>query len=254
MTDDQYTSIFLELLRYVPYLGEEKAKVHRFINGLPVEYIVWIEFNEPGSLEEAIQKLKHCYKQLKHKVEPKHVLKKNEKDKGNGHQREEDLKMQSGGRCQIYIAQEAHTVGDVGHSIPRIYADVDNMQVDHQASIIEIDDKLCDQIVSILIDPRSNYNYINHDLVDKCGLRKEVHEESWLVHLATGMKKRVHHWVRSCAFELNGMPTTTHLNVLPLGSYGMLLGMDWLYLQRNKVDCFNKAIEYVDDSGEKRTL
>jgi len=34
----------------------------------------------------------------------------------------------------------------------------------------------------------------------------------------------------------------------------MLLGMDWLYLHRTKVDCFDKAIECVDDSEEKRTL
>ena len=34
----------------------------------------------------------------------------------------------------------------------------------------------------------------------------------------------------------------------------MILGMDWLYLHKTKVDFFNKAIECVDDSGEKRTL
>lgn len=62
--------------------------------------------------------------------------------------------------------------------------------------------------------------------MDKCGLRKEVHAESWLVQLATGTKKRVHHWVRACVFDLNGMPTSTHLNVIPLGSYNMILGMD----------------------------
>ena len=50
------------------------------------------------------------------------------------------------------------------------------------------------------------------------------------------------------------MPTTTHLNVFPLGSYSISLGMDWVYLHRTKVDCFNKAIECVDDSGEKRNL
>ena len=64
------------------------------------------------------------------------------------------------------------------------------------------------------------------------------------------MKKRVHHWVRSCALELNGMTTTTHLNVLPLGSYSMLLGMDWLYLHKTKVDCYDKDMECLDDSGE----
>jgi len=114
-----------------------------------------------------------------------------------------------------------------------------------------MDGKLCDQVVSISIDPGSNYSYIDHDLVDKCGLRKEVHAESWLVQLATSTKKRVHYWVRVCAFELNGMPTITHLNVLPLGLYNMILGMDWLYLHRTKVDCFDKAIECVDDSGER---
>ena len=78
--------------------------------------------------------------------------------------------------------------------------------------------------------------------------------ESWLVQLVFSTKKRVHHWVRACAFELNSMPTTTHFNVFPLRSYSILLGMDWRYLHRTKVDFFNKAIECVNDSGEKRTL
>jgi len=131
---------------------------------------------------------------------------------------------------------------------------VDNGQADHQASVIEMDGKVCDQVVSILIDPRSNYSYINPHLVDKCGLRKEMHADTWLVHIATTIKKKVHHWVRSFAFELNGMPTTIHLNVLPLGLYNMILGMDLMYLHRTKVDCFDKAIDCSEDNGEKRIL
>jgi len=69
------------------------------------------------------------------------------------------------------------------------------------------------------------------------------------VQLATNTKKRVYHWVRACAFELNDMPTSEHLNVLPLGSYSMLLGMDWLYIHRTKVDCYDKANECLDDNG-----
>ena len=37
-----------------------------------------------------------------------------------------------------------------------------------------------------------------------------------------------------------------HLNVLPLGSYDVLIGMDWLEQHKSKVDCFNKVIECVD--------
>ncbi len=31
MIDDEYTRMFLELLRYVPYLKHEKVKIQRFI-------------------------------------------------------------------------------------------------------------------------------------------------------------------------------------------------------------------------------
>lgn len=52
---------FLGMLRYVPYLKQEKAKFERFISGLLVAHKDQIEFDEPRLLEEAIQKLKHCY-------------------------------------------------------------------------------------------------------------------------------------------------------------------------------------------------
>lgn len=97
-------------------------------------------------------------------------------------------------------------------------------------------------------------DYASPDLVDKCGLNKESHVKSWLVQLSTGTKKRVHHWVRACTFYLYDMHTTTNLNVLLLGSCSMLLGMDWLCLHRTKVECYDKAIEYVDENGELRTL
>ena len=74
-----------------------------------------------------------------------------------------------------------------------------------------------------------------------------MHAKSWLLLLAIGTKRRVHHWVRSRAFELNGMPTLSHLNVLPLGSYSMFLGMDWLFTHRTKVDYYENSIECLDD-------
>ena len=49
--------------------------------------------------------------------------------------------------------------------------------------------KLCDKVISILIDPRFNYSYVSPNLVYKCGLSKELHVESWLVQLATSTKK-----------------------------------------------------------------
>jgi len=34
----------------------------------------------------------------------------------------------------------------------------------------------------------------------------------------------------------------------------MLLGMEWLYLHRTKVDFYDKAIECLDENGEKIIL
>lgn len=88
MKDDEYTSIFLELLRYVSYLKDEKVKIQRFISGLPKEFRDHIDFDEPQSFEEAIRKLKHCYEYLKHKSKPKHVWKVNKYTKGKWPQKQ----------------------------------------------------------------------------------------------------------------------------------------------------------------------
>ena len=47
MTNEEYMTKFLELLRYVPYLKDHKTKVQSFINGLPLEFKDWIEYDEP---------------------------------------------------------------------------------------------------------------------------------------------------------------------------------------------------------------
>jgi len=54
MTDAEYTSRFLELLRHVPYLMEDKADIQRFISGFLVPFKDRIEFDEPKSLEGTI--------------------------------------------------------------------------------------------------------------------------------------------------------------------------------------------------------
>lgn len=96
---------------------------------------------------------------------------------GKDHQRRDCPKYQ-GGRPQIYSSQEAHTVG-VPQIIALIYASLDNREVTEEASIIEIHSKLCDQVFSILIEPSTNYTYVNIELVDTYAFNKEVHVESW---------------------------------------------------------------------------
>ena len=44
--------------------------------------------------------------------------------------------------------------------------------------------------------------------------------------------------------------TSVKLNVLPLGSYDMLIGMDWLEQHRVVLNCFDKTFTCVNNEGE----
>ena len=50
---------------------------------------------------------------------------------------------------------------------------------------------------------------------------------------------------------MDGLVTYADLNVLPLGSHNVLIGMDWLEANRVKLDCYNKTFECID-KGCKR--
>jgi hypothetical protein len=44
------------------------------------------------------------------------------------------------------------------------------------------------------------------------------------------------------------------LNILPLGSYDVLLGMDWLASHKEKLNCYEKILECEDEKGNARIL
>ena len=60
-------SKFLSLLRYVPYLVDEKPKVQRFLSCLPYHIKDRIEYDNPKTLEEAMWKANFCFEQNKKK-------------------------------------------------------------------------------------------------------------------------------------------------------------------------------------------
>ena len=49
--------------------------------------------------------------------------------------------------------------------------------------------------------------------------------------------------VKKCPLVMDGLVTSADLNVLPPGSYDVLIGMDWLEAHRKRLDCYNKTFE-----------
>ena len=68
--------------------------------------------------------------------------------------------------------REATTENDIARNIPTIHAALDNRQAQHQATMVEMEGKIFDKFVSILIDLGYKYSYISLDLVEKCCLNK----------------------------------------------------------------------------------
>ena len=48
--------------------------------------------------------------------------------------------------------------------------------------------------------------------------------------------------------------TCVYLNVLPLGSYDVLIGMDWLESHQVNIDYYNKTFECIDEEGSLRVV
>jgi hypothetical protein len=51
---------------------------------------------------------------------------------------------------------------------------------------------------------------------------------------------------------MKGLSTKVELNVLPLGSYECLIGMDWLDQHHAILDCRNKAFTCLDEEGNQK--
>lgn len=87
-------------------------------------------------------------------------------------------------------------------------------------------------------------------ITESCGLKNNNDVKPWLVLLATGTKSKLNEVVGEFSIELNGFLTTIDLNILPLGLYAALIGMDWLERQRAKVDYYANIVECCNEEGE----
>ena len=64
---EKYVNKFLELLKCVDYIQDEKVKIQMFFSWLPPMYIDIIEFVDPQTLYEVIIMDMHCCDQSKEK-------------------------------------------------------------------------------------------------------------------------------------------------------------------------------------------
>jgi hypothetical protein len=73
----------------------------------------------------------------------------------------------------VHNVQQVDTVEDMGRSMPRIYAALDNKQAEFQSHMIEVEGKINDQPIAILIDSGASHSYIDPNIVENISFAKK---------------------------------------------------------------------------------
>eukprot|EP00253_Pinus_taeda_P035306 PITA_35306 len=222
-----------------------------------------IEFDNPKSMDEVIRKARICYQQSKQKGETA-SRKWNEKkgfktvgnSKGNRSNGNKGNGKGANSRFASRTTSKFRTTNEskVSEHVPRINAALEDRQAEYQPAMVEFEGKISNLIISVLIDPGATLSYVSPKVVERCNLQSVKFKNPWLVQLATGAKRRVIAKVNDCSFTIADQPVTTDLNVLPLGSYDILIGMDWLEKHWSLVDCKTKIIYYRDQQGNRKEM
>jgi hypothetical protein len=70
--------------------------------------------------------------------------------------------------------------------------------------VVDIEGKILDTQISILIDPGATLSHISPYVVESNKLKKQKHEKPWLVQLATMTKRKVVNFISDHEFTLDG--------------------------------------------------
>jgi hypothetical protein len=81
----------------------------------------------------------------------------------------------------IHNIQEDDTMDNMGRGMPMFYASFDNRKIYYQSHMIEVECKINNYPIAILIDFGASNSYIDPKIVERFKLKRCKHEKYWLV-------------------------------------------------------------------------
>ena len=96
----------------------------------------------------------------------------------------------------IIMLHESSTVNYITRRIRRNNVTLEDQQEDHQSTMLEVEGKILNTHVSILIDSGDILSYIAPKVIEKCKCLKEKQKNAWLVQLEIGVKGKLQNWLR----------------------------------------------------------
>jgi hypothetical protein len=136
----------------------------------------------------------------------------------------------------------------------RIHAVVNNRQAEHQSTVLETSGTIVDQTFSILIDLGATERFISSAVLKIIKVKEVEQDEFRYVEMASGAKQKVGGRVTDCRINLGDFVMKSDLYVTILGSYDIVIGMDWLESHDAILNCKMKWLSLTDDEGQRRVI
>ena len=89
----------------------------------------------------------------------------------------------------------------------------------------------------ILFDYGASHSFVATSSVNALGLEVETLEEPLHVSSPLGTKVRIDKICRECELEISGILLTVDLRVMDISDFDVILGIDWLTVQRGLMTC-----------------
>jgi hypothetical protein len=115
--------------------------------------------------------------------------------------------------------------------------------------VVETSGTIVDQTLSILIDPGATETFIYSAVLKIIKVKAVEQDDFSFVEMALGAKQKVGGKVAGCSLNLGYFVTKANLYVLILGSYDVVISMDWLESHEVILNCKMKPLSLVDDEG-----
>jgi hypothetical protein len=141
-------------------------------------------------------------------------------------------------------------MGDMGKA-HRIHVVVNNRQAKHQSTVLETTCTVADQTLSILIDPGATKSFISGAVLKRIKVKVVEQDEFSFVEMDSGAKQKVGGKVMGFVLNMGEFFMRVNLYVMILGSYDVVIGMDWLEMHEVILNCKMKRLSLVDDEGQR---
>nr|GEV64592.1 putative reverse transcriptase domain-containing protein [Tanacetum cinerariifolium] len=255
-----YTQRFQELaLMCTKFLADETEKVNKYISGLPDNIYGNVMSVRPKTLDETIELANDLMDQKLRTFAERQNENKRKTDNNQQHQPHKRQNVARAytagpGKKKVYTGDLPLCTKCNYHHTGNVHPSVENARAQGRAYVLGGRDASLDSNVitstfllnnryaKILFDTGADRSSVSTTFSDLIDITPTTLENHYDVELADGKIIGVNTIVLGCTLNFMNHPFNIHLMHVPLGSFDVIIGMDWLTRYHGVIICDEKIV------------